>query len=204
MMHAREDLACSFESLAMREVNTEVLLPPARDLRPEVLRPVLQACRENKRVEIRYASLSNPVAEYRVIQPHTVVHTGYRWHVRAWCEKNRDFRDFVLSRIDDQPELVMDADHNTADDVAWNTRVEVVLMPDPRLTPAQRDLIARDYGMVRKRLRIETRAALASYVLQYLRVDTPGGTRSPESQQIVVANIDEITPWLMPAEAGHG
>ena len=69
MMHAREDLACSFESLAVRELNTEALLPPARDLRPDILRPILQACREGKRVEIEYAPLKNPKPEYRVIQP---------------------------------------------------------------------------------------------------------------------------------------
>lgn len=85
--------------------------------------------------------------EGRVIQPHTVVHTGYRWHVRAWCEKNGDFRDFVLSRISDTPELVLPAEHGVQDDVAWQTLVTIRLKPDPRLNKAQQALIARDYGM---------------------------------------------------------
>jgi len=200
MMHAREDLACSLESLTVRELNTEVLLPPARDLRPKVLRPVLQACREQKRVEIEYASLANPEPEFRVIQPHTVVHTGYRWHVRAWCEKNGDFRDFVLSRISDRPELVLPGDRGAEDDDAWCVRVGVLLTPDPRLNKAQRALIARDYGMVRQQLRIETRGALVSYVLQQLRVDLPAERRSPEAQQIVVDNLDDIRRWVTMAD----
>jgi len=196
MMHSREDLACSFEALAVRELNTEVLLPPARDLRPEVLRPVLQACREKKRVEIEYASLAHPQPEYRVIQPHTVVHTGYRWHVRAWCEKNGDFRDFVLSRISDRPELILPADHDAEDDEAWSTQVTVTLAPDARLDQNQRALIARDYGMHRQRLHIKTRGALVSYLLQQLRVDLPAERRPPEAQQIVVANEKEIRRWV--------
>lgn len=197
IMHAREDLACSFESLAVRELNTEVLLPPARDLRPEVLRPVLEACRKGWRVEIEYASLANPEPEYRVIQPHTVVHTGYRWHVRAWCEKNGDFRDFVLSRISDLPELTLPGEYGPEDDVAWKTRITIQLTPDPRLDKAQQALIARDYGMKRNRLKVETRAALVSYVLQQLRVDTDGTEREPEAQQIVVVNREALYPWLM-------
>lgn len=196
MMHAREDLACSFENLAVRELNTEVLLPPARDLRPEILRPILQACREGKRVEIQYASLSSPEPEYRVIQPHTVVHSGQRWHVRAWCEKNQDFRDFVLSRMSDQPEVLTPGDHRAKDDEAWNTKVTVRLIPDPRLNEAQRALIGIDYGMCDQQLNLETRGALVSYLLQQLRVDSRVEQRLPEAQQIVVDNADEIRRWI--------
>ena len=114
--------ALSQPEVASNDPLHELIRQGARDLRPEVLQPVLQACRERKRVEIEYASLANPEPEYRVIQPHTVVHTGYRWHVRAWCEKNGDFRDFVLSRIGDQPELVTAATQRAEDDDAWQAR----------------------------------------------------------------------------------
>lgn len=198
MMHAREDLACSFENLAVRELNTEVLLPPARDLRPQILRPILQACREGKRVEIQYASLANPEPEYRVIQPHTVVHSGYRWHARAWCEKTSEFRDFVLSRISDVPGITLAATHGVELDDGWNTSVAVVLIPDPRLTAAQRAVIARDYGMQDGRLEIPTRGALVSYVLQQLRVDSAEASRSPEAQQVVIGNEPDLTRWVLP------
>lgn len=197
MMHAREDLACSFESLAVRELNTEVLLPPARALRPEILRPILQACREGKRVEIRYASLSNPEPEYRVIQPHTVVHSGYRWHVRAWCEKSSEFRDFVLSRISESPGITLPATHGEGQDEAWNASVTLTLIPDPRLSRAQKAVIAEDYGMTNMQLSIPTRGALVSYVLQQLRVDSSPRERSPEAQQVVIKNRDEVARWLI-------
>ena len=181
----------------MRELNTEVLLPTARDLRPEILRPILKACREGKRVEIQYASLTNPEPEYRVIQPHTAVHSGYRWHARAWCEKSGEFRDFVLSRISETPGITLAATHGVELDDAWNTRVIVVLVPDPRLTTAQQAVIARDYGMRDGRLEIPTRGALVSYVLQQLRVDSAPETRPPEAQRVVIGNRADVECWLI-------
>jgi predicted DNA-binding transcriptional regulator YafY len=195
MMHTREDLACSFESLAVRELNTEVLLPPARDLRPEILRPILQACREGKRVEIQYASLTNPEPEYRVVQPHTVVHSGYRWHTRAWCEKNGEFRDFVLSRISDAPGITLPTTHRAELDEAWNTRATIIITPDPRLTPAQQTVIAREYGMANGQLEIQSRGALVKYVLYQLRLDSPTTHRTPEAQQVVIANLQDLERW---------
>ena len=195
MMHTREDLACSFESLTVRELNTEVLLPPARDLRPEILRPILQACREGKRVEIQYASLTNPEPEYRVIQPHTVVHSGYRWHTRAWCEKNGEFRDFVLSRISDAPGITLPATHRAELDEAWNARATITITPDPRLSPAQQTVITREYGMTNGQLEIQSRGALVKYILYQLRLDSPTTHRTPEAQQVVIANLQDLKRW---------
>ncbi len=195
MMHAREDLSCAFEALDVRELNTEVLLPPSRDLRPSVLRPILQACRDKLRVEIQYASLSNPEPEYRVIQPHTVVHSGMRWHVRAWCEKSSDYRDFVLSRIQDEPELTLPGEYHAEQDDAWQERLTLQVTPDPRLSPAQQAVIALDYGMTDGALTIECRAAMANYIVQLLRLDGPEH-RDPEAQQVVLANRDEVKGWL--------
>ncbi len=195
MMHAREDLSCAFEALDVRELNTEVLLPPSRDLRPAVLRPILQACREGLRVEIEYTSLNNPEPEYRVIQPHTVVHNGMRWHVRAWCEKNSDYRDFVLSRIMDKPEITLPGEQGADQDKAWQKSLTLKVVPDPRLTDAQQKVIARDYGMTRGVLSILCRAAMANYIVQLLRLDDQDH-RGPEAQQVVLGNFDVVKKWL--------
>ncbi|EHR42575.1 transcriptional regulator [Alishewanella jeotgali] len=57
-----------------------------------------------------------------------------RWHVRAYCEKNRAFRDFVLSRFRRINGLEGDADFTKADDKRWNNKIDIVLVPDSRLT----------------------------------------------------------------------
>ena len=199
MMHSREDLSCAFEALDVRELNTEVLLPPSRDLRPSVLCPILQACRDKLRVEIQYTSLSNPEPESRIIQPHTVAHNGMRWHARAWCEKSSDYRDFVLSRIQDEPEFTefteQSEHHTEQDDHAWQERLILHVTPDPRLSVAQQDVVARDYDMTDGALTIECRAAMANYIVQLLRLDG-SRHRDPEAQQVVLANEDEVKGWL--------
>ena len=77
-------------------------------MRPEALRPLLKACREGLRLECEYVSFTTPDRETRLIAPHTLIFTGMRWHVRAYCEKSRDYRDFVLSRFRGEPELMDD------------------------------------------------------------------------------------------------
>lgn len=191
------ELSHTFESLQLETPNTEVLRLPIRDVQPDVVRPLVQAARAGKRLEVEYASLENPRPEPRVIAPHTLVFTGLRWHVRAWCERNGDYRDFVLSRFRGVPDIINDTSKHGADgDRLWNERVTVRIKPDSRLTADQRRVIARDYGMVRQVLRLETRAALVKYLLDLLRLDPKVLDPDPKAQQVVIDNLDDLKPWL--------
>jgi predicted DNA-binding transcriptional regulator YafY len=147
---------------------------------------------------VDYVSIGKPDREGRIIVPHTLVFTGLRWHARAWCEKNRAYRDFVLSRFRGEPELLERSEHSGEDDTDWHRRVCLELIPDPRLSPAQQDVVIADYGMQDGILRIETRAALAAYALRLLQVGVGVPERPPEAQQLVVANLDSLEPWLFP------
>ena len=60
---------------------------------PTIVRPILKAIGNQERLDISYASFTSPEDGDRIISPHTIVNDGARWHVRAWCEKNQDFRD---------------------------------------------------------------------------------------------------------------
>lgn len=132
-----------------------------------------------------------------MIAPHTLIYTGMRWHVRAYCEKNKDYRDFVLSRFRGLPELMDDPSSNGRDqDEGWSTQVAVVIEPDSRLKPEQKLIIETDYGMREGRLVIETRGALVQYVLQRYQIDPTKVHAKATAQQIVVANLDELQPWL--------
>lgn len=191
------ELSHTFESLQLETPNTEVLRLPIRDVQPDVVRPLVQAARAGKRLEVEYASLENPRPEPRVIAPHTLVFTGLRWHVRAWCERNGDYRDFVLSRFRGVPDIINDTSKHGADgDRLWNERVTVRIKPDSRLTADQRRVIAQDYGMVRQVLRLETRAALVKYLLDLLRLDPKVLDPDPKAQQVVIDNLDDLKPWL--------
>ena len=196
LMARNNELLNMFESLSLNVANVEVLSVPVRDVRPEVLRPIMQAARQQKRLEVDYVSINNPDREGRIIVPHTLVYTGLRWHVRAWCEKNRGYRDFVLSRFRDIPEILDDSEHGVEGDDEWNTRVTIRVVPHPHLSPEQQQVVEADYGMERGVLEITTGGKLVPYALKLLHIDPKEELDDPMAQQIVVANREELNPWL--------
>ncbi|HEX8594337.1 MAG TPA: WYL domain-containing protein [Pseudomonas sp.] len=184
------------EGLALAYAHTMVLEVPDRTIRPEVLRPLLKACRDSEVIEVEYVSLANPVPETRLIAPHTLIYTGMRWHVRAYCEKNREYRDFVLSRLRGKPEYERKTENLIDEDEDWNTKVAVIIEPDSRLKPEQKAIIEADFGMEDGVLIIPTRRALVKYVLQRFQIDPKKLDPKAAAQQIVVRNLDELKPWL--------
>ena len=155
------------------------------------------AARDHRRIEVDYVSLNRPDREGRIIVPHTLVWTGLRWHVRGWCEKNQDYRDFVLSRFRGKPEI-LDASEHTADhDADWQLRVEVVIAPDPRLTAQQQEVVAHDFDMRDHRLTLRTRARLLPYLIKLLQIELNPEDRHPRAQQVIILNQKELTPWLL-------
>lgn len=184
------------EGLALAYAHTMVLEVPDRTIKAEVLRPLLKACRSHEVISVEYVSLANPVPEIRLIAPHTLVHTGMRWHVRAYCEKNRGYRDFVLSRLRGQPDYEKQTENLIDEDDDWNTEVAVIIEPDSRLNPAQKAIIEADFGMQAGVLVIPTRRALVKYVLQRFQIDPKKLDPKAAAQQIVVKNLDDLKPWL--------
>lgn len=169
---------------------------PSRCVSREVIVVLNQAIRQQKRVEIGYVSLSNPDWEGRIFHPHSFVKTGIRWHVRGYCEKSRDYRDLVLSRCQGSAELLDSSFHRAENDLAWQTNVSVILAPDPRLSASQQAVLAHDYGMEAGRLCLQVRAALVDYLLKDMQVNTKYLDGTPEAQQLVLVNRDDIKPWL--------
>ena len=196
LMARNNELMNVFESLSLSVANAEVLSVPVRDVKPEVLRPIMQAARQQKRLEVDYVSINNPDREGRIIVPHTLVYTGVRWHVRAWCEKNQEYRDFVLSRFRDTPDILDESAHGVDGDAEWNTTVCIRITPDARLTPEQQQVVEVDYGMRDGMLEVTTRGKLVPYALKLLHIDPNEELADPTAQQIVVQNREDLQPWL--------
>ncbi|GAA0811216.1 YafY family protein [Colwellia asteriadis] len=169
---------------------------PLRNINPIQVRPILRAIREQLQIDIGYISLSSPNYLDRIIQPHALIFDGLRWHVRAYCNKNNDFRDFTLSRFNGEAAFEGKATHFAADDEKWNTIVDVVIEADPRFNPEQKHIIEQDFQMTHGQKVIPTRAALVNYLLRRLHIDSYKNT--PEEQQIVLtrASRQAITPYL--------
>lgn len=191
-----KDMTVTFDELDMGFENVAMVRPVTRNISPQVLRPLVQAIREKKRVDISYISLKDGVEVQRIISPHTLVCTPLRWHVRAYCEYAKGYRDFVLSRIRGVPDindkLIMGKDQ----DELWNTQLTIQLTPDTRLTEQQASVIAHDYGMIDNLLELSSNAALIRYVLDSYNIELNVLDSSPQGQQIIVKNLNELKHHL--------
>ncbi|MGR5538046.1 helix-turn-helix transcriptional regulator [Vibrio campbellii] len=191
-----EDMTITFKELDMGFESVSMIRPITRNISPQVLRPLVQAIRENKRVDISYTSLKDGIEVERIISPHTLVCTPLRWHVRAYCEHANDYRDFVLSRIHGIPDVNDSSVHGKHNDTLWNTDVNVELVPDARFDEKQKSVIEKDYGMIDGSLSIATNASLIRYVLDTYNIDIHVQKSNPQGQQIVVGNMNELMQYL--------
>jgi hypothetical protein len=169
---------------------------PLRNINPLQIRPILRAIRENLKIDIGYISLSSPDYLDRIIQPHALIFDGLRWHVRAFCNKNSQFRDFTLSRFNGEATFEGKATHNAVQDDKWNTIVDVVIEAAPRFNAQQKSIIEQDFQMKKGKKIIPVRADLVNYLLRRLHIDSYKNT--PEEQQIVLTRESRqaIAPYL--------
>jgi hypothetical protein len=166
---------------------------PTRGIDFGILRGALKAIRDRGTISIRYQSMHHPEPERRSISPHAIVFDGVRWHVRGYCFRREEFRDFVLSRISEiEPETRESVDPQRDD--SWHKEVAVEIAPAPHLSDSQRSAIAMDYGMSDLSIRIPTREALLLYLLQQLPLYSPIGRA--RLNQIVLVNEKELRPSL--------
>lgn len=162
-----------------------------------VLSQVTRAIHRHKKLQVSYHSLSkNDSNKDRVIEPHALVNTGFRWHVRAYNEDTFDFRDFVLSRFEDahcRDEL---AESSAQYDDDWVEIINLQLAPHPNLDDKNRTSLLIDYGAENDFIEIRIRRALIGYLLQQLSVDTTEDySLNPNKYQLIVLNRDEIEPF---------
>ena len=172
----------------------DVVRFPTRPIRSDILVSVLWAIRDKEEIELTYQSMRRPSATRRWIAPHAIAFDGSRWHVRAWCHENSDFRDFVFSRIQD-----IHGSRITAIDPQidgnWHTFINVILRPRDGLTEHQQLAIQADFGMQDGQLLIRSRKALAFYLLRQLQLDRPL-EQSIQAQPIELVNAEELRPIL--------
>jgi len=60
---------------------------------------IASACRDHAGLRFKYNDRSG-TASARIVEPHRVVHTGYRWYLVAWDSARKDWRTFRVDRIE--------------------------------------------------------------------------------------------------------
>ena len=167
--------------------DAEAMPVPARRVDPLLFRTLLAIMREKKSIEVHYQSMSpsRPQALWRRITPHAFASDGLRWHMRGYCHLDGDFKDFILSRWrglrDVGPSGV-----GPSQDGDWQTTFEVILEPNPALSPSQREAVAWEYDMPHGRAVLPVRKALLYYLKKRLRLDVESD--SAAEKPVIVSN----------------
>lgn len=162
-----------------------------RRLDPEILRRILQSLRSKSALEVRYQSIGRPKPIWRWLAPHALGFDGFRWHIRAWCQSNSDFRDFVIARVLE----IRDTRRSDADpsaDLGWHRSVTLRIGPHPQLTDGAREAIELDYGMENGVVAVTTRACLSTYFERLLGLDLDPTKVAADRQQLVLLNREEV------------
>lgn len=170
---------------------------PNRLPEKSMLAQITRAIHNKKQLEVSYHSLSRRDSKQkRIIEPHSLVNTGFRWHVRAYNEDTFDFRDFVLSRFESAECLDAEAESSEQYDDDWAEIISVQLTPHPKLDEDKRTSLLIDYGSDDDVITIDVRRALIGYLLQQLSVDTTAEHKlNPNKYQLIVLNREEIEPF---------
>ena len=178
-------------------VPTAALPLPARLPPAATLAQLTRAIFGRRQLRVRYRSLSGrDSAGDRVIEPHTLVDTGLRWHARAYDAAHCAFRDFVLSRIVEAECLETPGESSVDYDEDWVETVRLRLAPHAGLDAPRREALLQDYAAAGEAIEVEVRRALLGYVLQRLGVDTtPDHSLNPQASQLMLLNRDEIEPF---------
>ena len=162
---------------------------PARLNQPplDILAAVTRAIHGGYPLRLTYHSMKTG-AVAREIVPHALVESGLRWHVRAYDRTKGEFRDLVLTRMENIEPLENQSTVNPvqshelpAADAQWQKEINLDLLPHP--AHPHPSSIARDFGMgALGALRVTLRAAVAGYVLRQWQVDCSPDARLRERE----------------------
>ncbi len=160
----------------------------------EELAVVTRAIHQKQVLRVKYHSLKRG-AGVREVLPHALVDSGLRWHTRVFDRKTMEFRDLVISRIEDAV-LVPNEEilpHEIAPaDKEWNRRLDLVLIVHPRVD--RPEIVQRDFGMQHGELHVTVRAAVAGYILQQWNVDCSQHRHlDPKIYRLCLKNLEEMS-----------
>ncbi|WP_394203661.1 WYL domain-containing protein [Shewanella waksmanii] len=173
----------------------------------EIIAALMRAIQNKQAIEVNYVSVSSG-EKRRQIVPHALVNNGQRWHVRAYDRTHETFTDFVVTRIKhiQHCEQKTRATETADKDSNWQNMVELKLIPHPSL--AHGEAIALDYQMENGSKLVQTRAALAGYLLRQWSVDcsvkhqiTTGVCQLALANPEVLANIEHLA--IVPGATTH-
>jgi predicted DNA-binding transcriptional regulator YafY len=187
-------------NLIKQQFNRPINVLPSKPYIPVKLYRVLNnALNKKSGIGFKYHSLANPTKNSpRTVFPHSLVNSGYRWHIRGWEKESGLFKDFNLSRIEMGTLKLLeitDIHSDMQNDAAWNNEVSIFLIPNPKLSEGEGGVVALDFNMRDKILHLRCKQALLIYTLNsYLVTDF---SESPSRRQLLaIGNINSVKKYL--------
>lgn len=183
----------AMESAIWLEEGVPFVLEPCRPPRVasiDILRQLSLAAHRRESVELRYWSANSGTAHWRRISPRAFGNDGLRWHVRAYCHRREDFRDFNVGRMkglrENQPCTFLEKM-----DEDWVSSGTMVIRANPNLPENEKTGLEMDYGMRRGTLSFPVRRALLTYTARRL------GFVDPQAwQRLPVLNESKQLEWV--------
>lgn len=165
LIHARQRCSDQIDVLPTLGRHTDV----------HMLARIYRAIRDNLTLQVTYQSMTDLEPKERWIAPRALASDGLRWHARAYCFLHNEYRDFVLTRMSSittgkKPAALRPAGDLPFDD-AWDSFVELDLVPAVTLGVAQATAIRREYGFSKDTLTIRIREALVFYAIRRWGLD---------------------------------
>jgi len=151
---------------------SDVCIDATRLIHPDsnVIATIMRAINNRQAISCNYISLSSGETK-RVLVPHSLANNGQRWHVRAFDKKNKAFRDFVCTRLQNVTEIEKSIATIQARefDKEWNNIHKITLVPHPSIKHFK--AIELDYAMVDGKIELNVREALLGYLMRQWNVD---------------------------------
>lgn len=180
-----------------------------------VLARLLSAIEHQRTVEAVISTMNSPKGRGRRLTPTAIAFVNNRYHVRAYCWDNLDYRDFIIGRFRSTPKVVKPTNNPSGWgdnapaferfkgipselDVEWNQMIELELKPNSNLSPEQQSLIMSDYvlDIDGTSKRIKLRKSLIGYFLVDNRIPA-------NSNEYKVAVENNTNAWpVLAFEAG--
>ena len=189
-----------YEFVYREKTSSHIIQVQPQLIKPYIYRSINNAVSNKLGINIQYSSMNDPEGnKSRSIYPHTLVRSGFRWHVRAYEVQSKKFKDFNIARI---KKVISPIDKQLREaeiinDKPWNDEVQLLLTPNLNLSEAQRKIVSNDYtGNEDMVIKLQVKVAELLYVLHLYEVrdfsDSP-----PTSQLLQVGNPKLISEYFL-------
>lgn len=191
LAHTQSGSTAILPALGGGSVAAEALPEPNQNIDRAVLQSVVRALRNHTGLDVLYHSTSDDRPRRRTLWPHALLHTGIRWHVRAYDSRREGYRNFALQRMERPTAVDQPKPDNVDIDAEWTNIVEFDVVPNPLLNAHQQRLVARDFGMRKRkdawRWSVTLRQCLVPYFMRRFELleTTPS---DPKRHRIVLAD----------------